>query len=235
MIETKLEQKVRTLQSKITTVKAVVAQLVNKQDRVEKKLDNEPSDLNIEFLRLDEEVINTGLTNARFELNEYKSDHDSISGELILLEKNVSQLKKNQVDKRKNIKLLITEKNTSFESISRSITYPCESVELIKQCKTEAKNMLLREISEQFAGLELQSMTEMDNYLLVKDEVKTESKVIFNSVDITGQEMIIIAGKNNLKLTLSAQLKKELTKQDITLLHLKIDTAMDKFLQAGIR
>lgn len=235
VIETKLKQKAQTLQLQITALESAVSQLVKKQDKVEKKLENDPSALDVEFLKLDEEVINTELTNARFELNEYKSDHENVSGELTLLETNVSLLKKHQVDKRKNIKLLITEKNTSFENINRSITYPCNSLELIEQCKTEAKNILLREISEQFAGLELQSITEMDNFLLVKDEVKTESKVIFNSVDIIGQDMIIVSGKNHLKLTLSAELKKELTRQDLTLLHLKIDTAMDHFLQGDDR
>jgi hypothetical protein len=43
----------------------------------------------------------------------------------------------------------------------------------------------------------------------------------------------MVTGESHLKLTLSAEVKKELTAQDISLLHLKIDTAMDKYLQEG--
>jgi chromosome segregation ATPase len=234
-IEQKLKQQKRTFQLQITTAESTLAQLVIKLNRLEKKLNNNPSELDKEFLKLDEEVISNDVTNAQSELNAFENNHSKIYDELTQLATNLTQLKEQQIDKRKNIKLLITDKNTKFESINRSITYPCETVTLIEKCKTEAKNILLREISEQFAGLELQSITEVDNYLLVKDEVKTESKVIFNSVDIIGQDMIIVSGQNHLKLTLSAELKKELTKQDLTLLHLKIDTALDKFLQGDVR
>jgi len=233
VIENKLVQQKRILQFQITTAESTLAQLVIKQNRLENKLDDNPSELDIEFLKLDEAVIIADLTNTRFELNKYGNNHKNISEELAQITADLIQLKEHQINKRKDIKLLITDKNTSFKSVNRSITYPCETVTIIEQCKTEAKNILLREISEQFAGLELQSITEIDNYLLVKDEVNTESKVIFNSVDIMEQEMIMVTGESHLKLTLSAELKKELTAQDISLLHLKIDTAMDKYLQEG--
>jgi len=233
VIENKLVQQKRILQFQITTAESTLAQLVIKQKRLENKLDDNPSELDIEFLKLDEAVIIADLTNTRFELNKYGNNHKNISEELAQITADLIQLKEHQINKRKDIKLLITDKNTSFKSVNRSITYPCETVTIIEQCKTEAKNILLREISEQFAGLELQSITEIDNYLLVKDEVNTESKVIFNSVDIMEQEMIMVTGESHLKLTLSAELKKELTAQDISLLHLKIDTAMDKYLQEG--
>ena len=233
VLENKLVQQKRILQFQITTAESTLAQLVIKQNRLENKLDDNPSELDIEFLKLDEAVITADLTHTRFELNKYGNNHKNISEELALIIAHLIQLKEHQINKRKDIKLLITDKNTSFESVNRSIIYPCETVTIIEQCKTEAKNILLREISEQFAGLELKSITEIDNYLLIKDEVNTESKVIFNSVDIIEQEMIMVTGENHLKLTLSAELKKELTAQDISLLHLKVDTAMDKYLQEG--
>jgi len=230
-IETKLEQQLQALQLQITSTETILAQLVRKQNRLDKKLDNDPSELDLEFLKLDEAVINSDLTNNRFKLNEYKNGLKNTSEQLTNLATNLNQLKRNQINKRKNIKLLITDKNTSLESVNRSISYPCETISLIEQCKSEAKKILLREISEKFSGLELQSITELENYLLIKDEVKTESKVTFSSVDITEQEMISVAGKNHLKLTLVAEFKKVLTAQDITLLHVKVDTALDKYLQ----
>jgi len=230
-IETKLKHQLQTLQLQTTSTELILAQLARKQSRLDKKLDNDPSELDLEFLKLDEAVINSDLTNNRFKLNEYTNSHKKTRKQLDNLAFNLSQLKRNIINKRKSIKLLITEKNTSLESVNRSITYPCEIVSLIEQCKSEAKKILLREISEKFSGLELQSITELENYLLIKDEVKTQSKVTFSSVDIITQEMITEAGKNHLKLTLSAEFKKVLTAQDITLLHLKVDTALDKYIQ----
>jgi len=230
-IETKLEQQLQTLQLQITSTESILAQLVRKQNRLDKKLDNDPSELDLEFLKLDEAVINSDLTNTRFKLNEYTNSHKKTRKQLDNLAFNLSELKRNIINKRKSIKLLITEKNTSLESVNRSITYPCEIVSLIEQCKSEAKKILLREIAEKFAGLELQSISELENYLLINDQIKTQSKVTFSSVNITEQEMVTVAGKNHLKLTLSAEFKKVLTAQDITLLHLKVDTALDKYLQ----
>ncbi|NQZ88168.1 MAG: hypothetical protein HRU38_02855 [Saccharospirillaceae bacterium] len=229
--EVKLEKQMSTLQLQITTAESMLAQLTIKQRKLKDKLSNNPSELDIEFLNLDEEVVNTDFTNTQIELAEYKNDHKSIGEKLAHLVTNYRQLENHQINKRKNIKLLITDKNMSVESVNRSITYPCEIVRLKEQCKSEAKNILLREISEQFAGVELQSITEIDKYLLVKDEVNTQSKVIFKSVNITEQKMIVVAGKSHLKLTISAELQKEITAKEITLLHLKIDTAMDKYLQ----
>jgi hypothetical protein len=232
-IDQKLKQQKHTLQLQITTAESNLAQLVIKQNRLENKLNGNPSELDKEFLKLDEAVISNDLINTRFELNKDQNNHEKIREELAQLATNLTKLEKHQINKRDNIKLLITDKNTTFESVNRTITYPCSATTLIEQCKTDAKNILLREISEQFSGLELQSISEVDNYLLVKDEVKTESKVIFNSVEVIEQEMILVTGESHLKLTLSTELKKELTAQDITLLHLKIDTAMDKYLQKG--
>jgi hypothetical protein len=232
-LEQKLKHRKKKLQLQITTVESTQTQLLSKQNRLENKLDDNPNDLDKEFLKLDEAVITTDLTNNQLNLNQYENDLNNINEQLSNVEKNISLLELKQIDKKKNIKLIITDENTLFENVKRSITYPCEDISLIEQCKIEAKNILLREISEQFAGLELQSITEIDNYLLTKDEVKTESKVTFDHVEIIEQEMVVLADKNYLNLTLSTGVKKELTAQDLILLNIKIDTVIDKYLQSN--